>query len=594
MESEPKGLVLSRPSMLAGLRDCQVNDFLGKEGVKQFVGIFLVAASISLLRGEEFKVSSVIHPVVAELGAPAIIESFGKGHMAVSTSSDDAAKHVAQGMARLNTSWDFEAYRHFCEAAKLDPDCLMAYWGITMSLAGSEHEFFEQRQIAVDRMLDLLESEQAKKEDRWTDIERGYVQGAGALLTQGVRASGETFKAISKKFPLDIQSKLFSLFLLRDGYDEFGKPLAGQLKTNEGLLEILQTHPDNLSVMSFWVSSQSEAPLSGSDLRKDVLPIARKLVRLHPEYPPFQLMLTHVEARCGNAALAIQAAEEAVKLYENYMKSEKVSVFDCEGWVRSKLYLVNLYETKGEHQNAVLTAEGLAGVTVPKERVFSRGAGLLMWEGRTAGARVMMGQSDKESFREGQKILETLPDEQWFKEQSFALMYRDCLAFYLGVRIAISNKDLKNGKTYYDELVKRARALEQTRNLASKTSSYSSWLRATNTLVIAITELQGMLAELETGATKLSAANWFKAAADRQGRPANLLPPKIDYPMELRLGNFYFSQGDFKSAGKTYRKGLDVRPNHLETLKGYHKALIKLGRADDAALLARRIEAVAN
>lgn len=571
-----------------------MNDFLRERGVKQLVLLLLVTMSCSLLRGEDFKVSSVIHPVVSEMVPPKIIEAFGKGHMAISTSSDDAAKHVAQGMARLNTSWDFEAYRHFCEAAKLDPDCLMAYWGITMCLAGSEHEFFEQRQIAVDRMLDLLESEEANKEDRWTDIERGYVQGAGALLTQGVRAAGETFKAISKKFPLDVQSKLFSLFLLRDGYDEFGKPLAGQLKTNEGLLEILQKHPENLSVMSFWVSSQSEAPLGGPGLRKDVLPIARKLVRLHPEYPPFQLMLTHVEARCGNAALAILAAEEAVKLYENHMKSQKVTVFDCEGWVRAKLYLVNLYETKGDHDDALTIAEGLAGVIVPRERVFSRGAGLLMWEGRTAGARIMMGQSDKASFYEGQKILETLPEEQWHKEQSFALLYRDCLAFYLGVRVAISVKDIKNGKIYYENLVKRARALEQTRKLASKTSTFSSWLRATNTLVIATTELQGMLAELETGATKLSAANWFKAAADRQGRPANLLPPKIDYPLELRLGNFYYSQGDFKAAGKTFRKGLDIRPNHLETLRGYHKALVKLGRTDDAALLAKRIEAVAN
>ncbi len=562
--------------------------------MKQLSLLLLVLPFFTSLRAEEFKVASVIHPLLAKMSPPKVSEAFGKGHMAVSTSSEEAAKHVAQGMARLNTAWDFEAYRHFCEAAKLDPDCLMAYWGITMSLAGSEHEFFEQRRLAMDRMLDLLESEEAKKEDRWTDLERGYVQGAGALLTQGVRVSGEIFKAVSKKFPLDIQSRLFSLFLLRDGYDKLGKPLVGQLQSNEGLLEILRANPDNLSVMSFWVSSQAEAPLNGPGLRQDVLPIARKLIRLHPDYPPFQLMLTHVEAKCGNAALAIQSALKAVKLYEAYMSSGKVSVFDCEGWVRSKLYLINLYETKGEHDEALDIARGLAGVKVSKERVFSRGAGLLMWEGRTAGARIMMGRSDKASFYEGQEILETLPEEQWHKEQSFALFYRDCLAFYLGVRIAVSVKDIENGKILSKDLLKRAQALEGKQELASKTSTYSSWLRATNTLGIAIAELRGMLAELESGATKLSAKNWYIAAADRQGRPANLLPPTIDYPMELRLGDFHYSQGDFENAGKSFREGLNVRPNHLQTLKGYQKALVKLGRTDDSALLAKRIQAVAN
>jgi hypothetical protein len=39
---------------------------------------------------------------------------------------------------------------------------------------------------------------------------------------------------------------------------------------------------------------------------------------------------------------------------------------------------------------------------------------------------------------------------------------------------------------------------------------------------------------------------------------------------------------------------LNVRPNHLQTLRGYHKSLVKLGRVDDAALLAKRIKAVAN
>ncbi|MGB0643253.1 MAG: hypothetical protein ACPGQF_00835, partial [Akkermansiaceae bacterium] len=105
------------------------------------------------LAADDFKVEDVIHPVVIKLGKPKVIVALGEGHMAISSSSEIAASHVAQGLGRMNASWDFEAYRHFCEAARVDPECLMAYWGIAMSLAGSQHEFFSERRAAVDRML---------------------------------------------------------------------------------------------------------------------------------------------------------------------------------------------------------------------------------------------------------------------------------------------------------------------------------------------------------------------------------------------------------------------------------------------------------
>ncbi len=544
------------------------------------------------LAAGEFEVDDVIHPVVAKLGKPKVIEALGEGHMAVSSSSEVAAKHVTQGLGRMNASWDFEAYRHFCEAARLDPDCLMAYWGIAMSLAGSQHEFFDERKAAVERMLDLLESEAAAKETRWSDLEKRYAQAAGYLLTSGVRAAGLAFNALAEKYPADIQGRLFSLFLQRDGFDSGGKPLVGQQRANAGIKKMLEEHPDHYSVMAFWVSSQAEAPLNFSNLRDEVLPVARKLVELLPEYPPYRLMLAHVEARCGNAALAIQAASDAAKLYQSYMDEEKVSLYDCDGWIRAKVYLAVLHEMKGEQAKAEVVANELAGIKVDEERLFSRGAGLLLWEGRTVGARLMMGRSDIVSFEKGQKILKALPEEQWFKEKSFALSYRNCVAVYLAVRMAITDKDMKSSKALFDQFLVRVDALGKTQQLASKTSSYSSWARAVNTLMIMVSELRGLIAKNEEGATRLSASTWFRSAADRQGSPANLLPPTVNYPMKWRLGLFYLEEGKLEKAEEAFREGLALRPNHLATLQGFYEVLKRMGKTESAKLLEDRIEAV--
>ena len=544
------------------------------------------------LGADDFKVEDVIHPVVLKLGKPKVIAALGEGHMAISSSSEIAASHVAQGLGRMNASWDFEAYRHFCEAVKADPDCLMAYWGIAMSLAGSQHEFFSERKVAVDRMLDLLESEIAAKKIRWSDLEKRYAQAAGYLLTSGVRSAGLAFNSLSEKYPGDIQARLFSLFLQRDGFDSGGKPLIGQKKANEGIKKILEQYPEHLSVMAFWVSSQAETPWNVLMLREEVLPVARKLVKLLPEYPPYHLMLAHVEARCGNAALAIQAANDAANFYQAYMDEEKVDLYDCDGWIRAKVYLAALYEMKGEKIEAEQIGKELAQIKVNEERLFSRGAGLLLWEGRNVGARIMMGRSDIASFKKGQKLLETLPEEQWFKDKSFALPYRNCIAIYLAVRIAIADKDIKSSKALFDQFLLRVDALGKTQKLASKTSSYSDWARAMNTLLMMVPELRGLIAQNEVGAIRLAAATWFRSASDRQGSPSNLLPPSVDYPMMWRLGLFYLQEGKLEKAEDAFREGLALRPNHLATLEGFHRVLKKMEKTQAAKLLEGRIEAV--
>ncbi len=544
------------------------------------------------LGADDFKVEDVIHPVVLKLGKPKVIAALGEGHMAISSSSEIAASHVAQGLGRMNASWDFEAYRHFCEAVKADPDCLMAYWGIAMSLAGSQHEFFSERKVAVDRMLDLLESEIAAKKIRWSDLEKRYAQAAGYLLTSGVRSAGLAFNSLSEKYPGDIQARLFSLFLQRDGFDSGGKPLIGQKKANEGIKKILEQYPEHLSVMAFWVSSQAETPWNVLMLREEVLPVARKLVKLLPEYPPYHLMLAHVEARCGNAALAIQAANDAANFYQAYMDEEKVDLYDCDGWIRAKVYLAALYEMKGEKIEAEQVGKELAQIKVKEERLFSRGAGLLLWEGRNVGARIMMGRSDIASFKKGQKLLETLPEEQWFKDKSFALPYRNCIAIYLAVRMAIADKDIKSSKALFDQFLLRVDALGKTQQLASKTSSYSDWARAMNTLLMMVPELRGLIAQNEVGAIRLAAATWFRSASDRQGSPSNLLPPSVDYPMMWRLGLFHLQEGKLEKAEDAFREGLALRPNHLATLEGFHRVLKKMEKTQAAKLLEGRIEAV--
>src|SRR5437016_12392057 len=56
----------------------------------------------------------------------------GPVHFAVTGKSEEAKKFVVQGIGQLHGFWYLEAERSFRQAASLDPDCAMAYWGLAM------------------------------------------------------------------------------------------------------------------------------------------------------------------------------------------------------------------------------------------------------------------------------------------------------------------------------------------------------------------------------------------------------------------------------------------------------------------------------
>jgi peroxiredoxin len=65
--------------------------------------------------------------------AAVLLPGTGAVHLAVTTSVSEAQQFFDQGLGQLHGFWDFEAERSFRQAAALDPDCAMAYWGMSLA-----------------------------------------------------------------------------------------------------------------------------------------------------------------------------------------------------------------------------------------------------------------------------------------------------------------------------------------------------------------------------------------------------------------------------------------------------------------------------
>src|SRR5256885_13360491 len=75
----------------------------------------------------------------------------GQGHIdfPITTSNPKAQEFFNQGVAQMHSFWAFEAERSFLQAAALDPQAPMPYWGIAMVAAGDYRPHF---QLVRDRV----------------------------------------------------------------------------------------------------------------------------------------------------------------------------------------------------------------------------------------------------------------------------------------------------------------------------------------------------------------------------------------------------------------------------------------------------------
>lgn len=535
-----------------------------------------------------FQASDVIHPVIAALPPPAFHEKLQVEKMVIFSSSKEAQRHVLQGMALIQAAWDFEAYRHFCEAVKLDPDCVMAFWGIGLSLAAPNNEFSSQRMVAVDRMLDLVES----LGDELPEIEREYAICLALLFSANVKAASAGFETLAERFPQNLQASLLATYLKRDGYTEFGDALYGQEQAIDEMKHQLLVHPDSLSVLTFWAMLHAEAPDADQSLRKQVLPYARKVARLCPDFPPYQHLLGHFEWRCGNLALGQEAFEKASALYAAHMKKDGLTFHDCAGWVRARLYLATAFYSQGKFDEAMVVAKELAALKVDAKRLGANGANLVVWEGRTLPARLYLARGKAGDFA---KAIATLPgkdDPQLFKDRTLSLFYLEGLRQYLGGCQSIAEGDLEKASIIREALSATGGQMLSFQRSAMQSSSISEYLRAVKTLEVHVAEFRGKVAMAGPPARRRSAFNWFKSASDRQLRPSMMMPPPIVYPMENRLAEYFFSIGDYQRSAESYQEALVRRPNDLQTMLGYQKPLLKLERRLDAAAIQQQIDRV--
>lgn len=526
-------------------------------------------------------VKEVILPKVAQ-AKPVQLGAVPAGiTMAISASDENAQKHVLQGLNLIHGGWDFEAYRHFVAALQLDPDCLMAHFGVIFSLLDTESEFLKVRVAAAERALALVQA------GAGTEIERGYIFATMRLLDDGPGAAADAFAQVSQKYPQDMQLQLFETYFRRSGFDEYGSPKPEQEVAQEKVRALMKKQPDSPLLMHAWLMMRAENLKMDQDL-----PMARKLCQMVPDYAPYLHLLGHYEWRCGNHREAAEAFSRSGDLYQAWMKNYGFGIADCPEWIRAEVYRAVALASSGDYDSALAAAHALAKVPVPEDRLQSPGARMMWWEANTLEARLLMRRAEKGDFARAKASLPAKELVQKMSKHSKVAFFYQGLAMTLEGQIALADQNPARAEEIQQALAMHLPLMEQVRGDAIKLGELTVFARAFSFLEIAMLGFKGDLAMSKADAKSTSAYNWYSGARERQILASRLMPPSSLLPMNVPLGKYYESKGNFERAKEMYDEGLQYWPRDLCLLEALQQMQIASKDEAGAEATAELIKAV--
>lgn len=134
-----------------------------------------------------------------------LLSGMGDVEFPVTTPKADAQAFVDQGVAQLHTFYYLEAERSFRQAALLDPDCVMAYWGMAMANVNNAKRARGFLKKAHDRAEQVAIS---RREQLYLDALDAFYQEKGddKGRRQGLLLGLET---IVQEFPEDLNARVW-------------------------------------------------------------------------------------------------------------------------------------------------------------------------------------------------------------------------------------------------------------------------------------------------------------------------------------------------------------------------------------------------
>lgn len=327
---------------------------------KFYAGFLLVAGAAAFANAEEpskpTASASETNPAVPAAGHSVHGEAFdegprhtaylmpgmGKINFPVTTSKPEAQSFINQGVAQLHSFFYFEAERSFRQAAKIDPECAMAYWGMAMSNDGNG-----KRARGFLKDARKREGPVAKREKLYIDaLEKRHEEAGSDNSRKQAHILG--LETIVQEFPGDIDARAWLALATWDG----GNPVSRQIIdiAIDSVMQVEPMHPGSHHYrIHLWDGGkQSRAEKSAAIYGKSAPGIA------HAWHMP-----GHIYTGLHRYADAAYQQEASARVDHAYMIRDRVMPFEIHNYSHNNQWLVTSLSHAGRVRDALSVARNL-------------------------------------------------------------------------------------------------------------------------------------------------------------------------------------------------------------------------------------------
>ncbi|MEO6983514.1 MAG: hypothetical protein ABI072_10430, partial [Edaphobacter sp.] len=331
----------------------------------EWVGLFFVFAMMLMGRSAVAQMSMAGHdmgqmkevPAPETLPVPLKMTGIGNGHLAIKA-SPEAQVWFDQGLNLLHDFWDYESARAFEQGIRVDAKCAMCYWGLYQALmfrSGRATAYSDKALAGAVRLKD-----HAGKADKL------YIEAAVAEDEADKESAGSgrednakeiaIWRELVKKYPNDLQAKIFLAGSVRDGYDAAGEPKKGTQESIAILQGVLKVAPNDSAANHYWIHAMEPGKEPGLALGS-----AKLLASLAPASGHMVHMPGHIFYRVGDYAAAEHWFAASTAVDEKYMRDQHVNVDNDWNYIHNLMYgVANLME-EGKLREAVVLSRKLPG-----------------------------------------------------------------------------------------------------------------------------------------------------------------------------------------------------------------------------------------